>query len=140
MNLYDVDYQKWLAEQLANLKYCKWEHLDVDHLIEELEALNKSNKRELYSYFVVALAHLLKWKSQPEKRSGSWKGSIKNSRRRIERLFKDQPSLKPYLKEILLEAYAEAREWAEDETGLATFPTICPYSVQQIIDPEFLPD
>lgn len=140
MTLYDMDYGLWLQDQITNLKFRKWGDLDADNLIEELEFLNKSNKRELYSYIVVVLTHLLKWQFQPEGRSGSWKGSIKNGRRRIQRLFNDQPSLKPYLEEILAEAYEEAREWAEDETGLDTFPSFSPYSIQEILELEFLPD
>jgi hypothetical protein len=60
-SLYEVDYGLWLETQLASLKQHQWEKLDIPHLIEELEALNRSNKRELYSYTVVVLAHLLKW-------------------------------------------------------------------------------
>lgn len=139
MNRYEVDYGLWLENQIDNLRQHKWKELDVDHLIEELEALNKSNKRELESYLVVAIAHLLKWQFQPNLRTGSWSGSIRNSRKRIERLFKDQPSLKPYVEEVLSEAYAEAKEWAEEETGLNTLPAECPYSVKEILDSEFLP-
>jgi hypothetical protein len=116
MSLYSLDYGLWLEDQIAKLKASKWQELDLDNLIAELEALNKSNQRELYSYLVVVLAHLLKWQFQAEHRSGSWKGSIKNGRKRIERLFKDQPSLKHYIEEILSETYQEAREWAVDET------------------------
>jgi hypothetical protein len=136
-----VDYGVWLQDQITKLKQHKWQQLDVEHLIEELEALNKSNKRELYSYTVVLLAHLLKWQYQPDFRSGSWEGSIGNSRKRIERLFKDQPSLRPYLLEIVQEAYEEAKEWAHKETRLDInlFPDECPFSIQQLLDPEFLP-
>ena len=139
MSTYDTDYGIWLAEQINHLKSHEWEQLDVDNLIDELEALNKSNKRELYSYLVVILAHLLKWQFQPARRGGSWLGSINNGRRRIERLFKDQPSLKPYVKEILSEAYLEAREWAVEETGLNIFPPTCPYKTQEVLSKEFLP-
>lgn len=142
MNLYEVDYGLWLENQIANLKQHKWEELDIPRLIEELESLNRSNRRELYSYTVVLLAHLLKWQYQPLMRSGRWEGSISNSRKRIERLFKDQPSLKPYLNEILQEAYEEAKEWAHKETKLNInlFPSECPYSREQVLTPEFLPD
>lgn len=93
MNLYDVDYGLWLQNQITNLQQQKWEELDLPHLIEELEALNRSNKRALHSYLVVLLAHLLKWQYQYKERSGSWEGSVGNRRKRIGRLFKDQPSL-----------------------------------------------
>jgi hypothetical protein len=140
MNLYDVDYELWLDDQLEKLKTGQWKQLDIEHLVEELESLNKSNKRELYSYLVVVLAHLLKWQFQRKYRGGSWKGSINNGRRRIERLFKDQPSLKPYLEEILSEAYTEAVVWASEETGLDVFPNVCPYSIEEMLTQEFLPN
>lgn len=141
MTLYDIDYELWLSEQIANLQRQKWDSLDIPNLIEELVALNRSNKRELYSYTVVLLAHLLKWQYQPLMRSGSWEASITNSRKRMARLFKDQPSLKSYLPEILQEAYEEAKVWAHTETKLdiALFPQNSPYSVQAILDLEFLP-
>ncbi len=139
--LYDKDYGLWLANQIAALRQQKWEGLDIPHLIEELEGLNRSNKRELYSYSVVLLAHLLKWQYQPQERSGSWEASIGNSRRRIERLFKDQPSLKNYLPEILPEAYEEAKEWAYKETQLDInlFP-LCPYLLEELMNADFLPN
>lgn len=142
MTAYDTDYGVWLAEQINHLKTHEWEHLDVDNLIEELEALNKSNKRELYSYLVVILSHLLKWQYQPQMRSGSWRGSISNSRKRINRLFKDQPSLKPYIAEILVEAYADASEWAAEETEIPVsfLPSECSYTAPQILDANFFPE
>ena len=142
MSIYDTDYGVWLREQINHLKSHEWEQLDVDNLIEELEALNKSNKRELYSYLAVVLSHLLKWPYQPHMRSGSWRGSINNGRKRIGRLFKDQPSLKPYITEILVEVYADASDWASDETEIPTsfFPSECPYTVEQILDVGFFPE
>ena len=142
MPLYDIDYGLWLQKQIASLQQHNWEELDIPNLIEELEALLKSNKRELYSYTVVLLAHLLKWQFQKEARSGSWKASITNSRNRIGRLFKDQPSLKNYLPELLQEAYVEARNWVHEETDLDIdiFPTVVRYLVEQLLDQSFLPD
>lgn len=139
--LYDSDYGHWLEQQIVLLKSQRWQDLDIPHLIEELEGLNRSSKRELYSYLVVLLAHLLKWQYQPSLRSGSWHGSIQNSRRRIDRLFKDQPSLRNYLPEILEEAYREAVEWAGIETklDLRLFAVVCPFSLPQILDIDFLP-
>jgi len=48
-----------------------WDYLDIDNLVEELEGLNKSNKRGCTA--VVALTHFFKWKLQPQFRSGSWR-------------------------------------------------------------------
>lgn len=141
INLYETDYNTWLTEQIHALEQGKLEALDIPHLIEELEGLNKSNKREIYSYLVVLLAHLLKWQYQPKERSGSWEASIANSRNGIERVIKDQPSLKNYWGEILEQAYAEAKKWAAKETKLNIdlFPNKCLYMVEQLRNEEWLP-
>ncbi|MUL34845.1 DUF29 domain-containing protein [Gloeocapsopsis dulcis] len=140
-SLYDTDYGLWLASQIDSIRSHRWEELDIDNLIEELEGLNRSNERELESYLVIILTHLLKWEYQPQARSGSWKGSIFNGRKRIARLFKQQPSLRPRVPEFLPEAYADSIEVARLETGLPAdvFPAECSYSPSQILDIEFLP-
>lgn len=142
MSTYDADYGVWLSEQINHLKSHEWEQLDIDNLIDELEASHLSDKRELYSYLVVLLAHLLKWQYQPQNRSGSWEASISNSRNRIARLFKDRPSLKPYINEILAETYSEAVTWASSETkqALQIFPLECSYNLEQILDADFFPE
>lgn len=139
--LYETDYERWLASQIQSLQQGKWEELDIPHLIEELEGLNKSNERELESYLIVLLAHLLKWEYQPLQQSGSWSGSIVNSRNRIAKLLKQQPSLKNRLPEFLTAAYEEAKEWASAETliKVGLFPATCPYPIAQMLDKSWLP-
>ena len=139
--LYDTDYGLWLASQIDSIRSHRWDDLDIDNLIEELEGLNRSNKRELYSYLVVILTHLLKWEYQPQARSGSWESSIINGRNRIQRLFQEQPSLKPYVAEIVQQAHQEAILLASKETKLSmdAFPANCPYLPIQILDFDFLP-
>jgi len=88
------------------------------------------------------LLNLLKWHSQPEQRSGSWRGSLREHRRRINDDLKDSPSLLPYLRAVLAECYAHAREQAADETGLPleTFPVKCPYTPEQVLNSDYLPN
>jgi hypothetical protein len=43
--------------------------------------MGRSERRSLESNLIVVLLHLLKWQYQPEKRSGSWEGSIIEHRR-----------------------------------------------------------
>jgi transposase len=45
-------------------------------------------------------------------------------------------------KALIRDAYDDARFGASDETGLpvSSFPEICPYLLEQILDLEFLPD
>lgn len=139
--LYDTDRDAWLSEQIEQLRQGRLDALDIPHLIEELEQVNKSNERELESYLIVLLTHLLKWEYQPQNRSGSWSGSIKNSRNRIAKLFKQQKSLSSRVGDFLPDAYEEAKEWASEETGIkaSLFPAECLYNVEQLLDKEWMP-
>ena len=78
--LYEQDYQLWLDSTINNLKQGNFDHLDIDLLIEEIEEMGGSLKDALENNLIVVLAHLLKWKYQPEHRSGSWGASIKEHR------------------------------------------------------------
>ena len=103
--------------------------------------MGKSNRLALESYLSNVIMHLLKWQYQSERRGTSWKLSIRNGRRQIEKRLKNSPSLKPQLPVIIQEEYPPARENAADETGLplTTFPEQCPFTIEQITD-DYWPD
>ncbi len=84
---------------------------------------------------------MLKWQYQPEQRSGEIKASIRRHRYQIRDDLKVSPSLKTYLSEIWLESYQEARLQAADETesAIATFPEQCPYTIENILNTDYLP-
>jgi hypothetical protein len=46
-SLYDSDYLLWTQSTIAKLKARDFEQVDVDHLIEEIEDLGRSEKREI---------------------------------------------------------------------------------------------
>lgn len=131
---YDRDFFKWTKDQVKFLKKGEFTKLDIDHLIEEIESLGRSEKRALESYLSNLLLHLLKIQYQPNKRTKSWDLSVKNSRHKIHVLLKENPSLKRYLPSILSEAYFTARLNAISETGLdeSEFPEDCPWILEQI--------
>jgi hypothetical protein len=54
----------------------------------------------------------------------------------------ESPSPKRYLVEIFDDAYAGAIQLASSETGIAkkAFPKTCPYTQEQVLDPDFLPN
>lgn len=138
--LYDRDYYLWLNDTAKLLKAKKFKLLDLENLIEEIESLGKSEKRAITSNLIVVILHLLKWRYQPEKRSNSWKSSIREHRRRIQRLLTDSPSLKNYLPEIFADCYLAAKKQASDETGLSlvAFPEESPFSLTECFDEDFL--
>ncbi|MEG4348613.1 DUF29 domain-containing protein [Microcoleus sp. LAD1_D3] len=140
--LYDTDYLRWIETTVEKLRVRDYSNMDWENLIAEIEDMGRSERRSLESNLVVILLHLLKWQFQPDQRSGSWKGSILEHRRRIRKSLKDSPSLKPYLEEVLVECYADAAEQASAETGLSleTFPKLCMYTAAEVLDSDFLPD
>jgi len=139
--LYEYDFNEWIAQQVALLKQGKMGEIDVVHLITELEDMGKSNLRELESRLIILIAHLLKWQFQPNQQSSSWRGSINEQRLQLSRLLRKTPSLKRELTHTVAEVYLDALELATDDTGLAaaTFPTTCPYSIEQLLDKTFYP-
>jgi hypothetical protein len=141
-SLYDRDFAQWLATTAKQLRERDHENLDWENLVEEIEAMGRRERQRLTSNLVIVLLHLLKWQYQPEMRSGSWQGSIREHRRRIRRELKDSPSLQPYLLEAFVEAYEDAYPQAADETGLPIeiFPSECLYTIEQVLDNDFLPD
>ena len=46
-SLYDRDLDLWLETAIAQLKVGDFHNLDIENLIEELEGLSGSNKREI---------------------------------------------------------------------------------------------
>ena len=140
--LYDQDYYLWIQQTLQVLQRGEFSELDTKNLSEEIEDMGISQKNALESNLIILLIHLLKWKYQPEQRSGSWKGSIREHRRRILKSFKDSPSLKRYFAEIFEECYQEARQQASDETSLSldTFPLQYPFTQELILTPDYLSD
>jgi len=133
--LYEQDFYQWTQEQTEFMKAGALSQLDIPNLIEEIEAMGRSEKRELRSRLTVLLMHLLKWDYQPDRRSGSWKSTINTQRMDIDFVLKDNPSLKHNLEIIIDETYRVARQRAADETGLpeSVFPLSCPYTVGHIM-------
>ena len=80
------------------------------------------------------MLHMLKWDYQPERRSRSWALSIKTQRNDLGDVLSDNPGLKPRMTQALERAYRNARTEAAQETGLDedAFPTVCPYSFEDI--------
>ena len=140
--LYDEDFMLWLENNIDLLKNGKFNQLDLDNLIEELESMGKSNKKAMWSNLMILLMHLLKYKYQKDYRSNSWRFTIIEHRKRIKRDFKDSPSLRPYFNQIFTECYQDARDLASQETGLPlkTFPPECPFTQIEVLTEDFLPE
>jgi len=105
--------------------------------------LSRSERSAVESQLVRLLAHLLKYARQPDQRSGSWRATIIHARQELARLLRQSPSLKRHLETLFHggECYADALTWAVGEARLPsdTFPHTCPWSLDQVCDPNFWP-
>jgi hypothetical protein len=133
---YADDLYGWVEDQIALLKAGRLSEIDADNIAEELSDVGNEQYDKLESAIRVVLLHLLKWDHQPERRSRSWVGSIVEQRRRVARVLKKNPTLKPHIAEAILEAYEDAQTDAAVETNLREdqFPKDCPYSWEDILD------
>lgn len=139
---YHRDFYAWLQEQAALLKAGRLHELDVDHLLEEIESMGASERRELLSRLQVLMLHLLKYQYQPDRRSKGWLLTITHQRTAVERLLEQSPSLRRLLTaEIIQSIYEKAIREAIIETDLDryVFPVDCSYSLEQLFDEDYLP-
>ncbi len=140
--LYNQDFFAWATEQAALLRDGRLSEADIDHIAEEIEAMGKSEKRELVSRLTVLLLHLLEWQHQPTLRSTSWGLTLEEQRNRLEDHLANNPSLKSGIGEMIAAAYRNAILGAARETGKDrnVFSVVCPWSLDQIIDSNFYPE
>jgi hypothetical protein len=137
--LYNQDFYAWALQNANLLKAKRFDELDFEHLIEEIESMGKSEARELDSRLEELLLHLLKWQYQRQGRS--WLNSINKQRIGIEKVLDENPSLKHELEPRFQRSYHYARRYAASETQLplTTFPEQCGYSLQEVLNSDFLP-
>lgn len=142
MGKYDLDFHAWAHEQADAARRRSADEIDWDNVAEELESLGKQQASELQSRYVVLLAHLLKWRFQPEKRGNSWRGTINEQRRQIAKHMRKNPSLKSVDEEEFGDAYDAARARASSETDLDedVFPVEPPFTPEQARADDFWPE
>jgi hypothetical protein len=139
---YTKDFNHWVQQTTQSLRERRWQEIDIDRLIEEIEDLGKSERRGIASQLTRLLLHLLKWQYQPQRRSDSWLDSITDARTQIELAIQDSPSLRNYPAEQLEQSYRQARHKASRQTAipLTVFPEACPYPIESVLTEEWLPE
>jgi Domain of unknown function DUF29 len=141
-SLYERDFYLWLEQQAALLREGRLDELDVANLLEEIESMGRKDKKAIKSNLVVVLLHLLKYQFQPNRRSRSWLDSILEHRQRLRDDLEESPSLRAHLAALFPRAYGDARARAIIQTGLPqrAFPPTSPFTLEQVLDPKYLPD
>ena len=122
--LYENDFELCLSQTINQLENQQFDQLDLEHLIEELTDLGKSNKRSLESNLIILIAHLLKLKIQqdaPEMMKDSWLDSVSEHRQRVLYDLEEIPSLKSHLETAIAKVYPSSRKLAIKEGKRAKF-------------------
>lgn len=105
--LYDQDFNLWRESIIDQIKQHRFNEIDWEHLLLELEDMGKAEKRSFKSNLTILIAHLLKLTVQadaPETMRGSWYSSVTEHRFRIKKDLEENPSFKSYINEIIYQA------------------------------------
>lgn len=134
--LYEIDDNLWLEETVKLLKQKRLNELDLDNLIEELEALGRSDKNAVESFLEQVIRHLLLleyWTRESQNNANHWKAEIKSFRKQLNR--KLTTNLRHHLIQQLDLIYQDAVEYVSQKTGFTIeFPEKCPYTISQLLD------
>jgi hypothetical protein len=139
---YENDYLRWLDAQAEHLRAGELDQLDREHLLEEIEAMGRSERRQVRNRLMFLIQSLLKMRHRPQHPSRTWDVSVMAQRVEIKLLMKESPSLRPPLAAALDEIYTQARREAAGATRLdvACFPEQCPFTLlEQVLDGEWWP-
>lgn len=141
-DLYERDFFEWTRQQADLLRERRFEDLDLENLIDEVESVGSSERREIRNRLTVLICHLLKWKYQPGLRGDSWLETIGEQRRMLLDIVATSPSLRTYMHDETGKMYRSGRLEAARQTRIAlgVFQTTSPFTAEQVLDPDFLPE
>ena len=127
---YETDYTAWAENTAALLRQRRFEEIDLDSLIEEVDGLAKSDPKAVRSQLRRLLLHLLKWQYSStldrERAGRGWAESMSNARNEIEDDTSYQKSRKQAAAALALE--------------LSDLPATCPWPIDKILEEGWLPE
>jgi hypothetical protein len=142
-DLYERDFPLWAERQAELLRAGRFEQLDLDNLIEEVEDLSRRERDGVESYAETILEHLLKLNFSPAARPRRlWLVTVDRQRPKLAR--KLTTTLRNHLQTELPALYAGqrrpvARLLAKDGVSADALPTTCPYTLEQVLDVDWYP-
>ncbi len=135
----DTEYDSWLLEQAQLLRDRDFEHLDVDNLVEELEALVRGEKSSVEQFAYLIMLHLLLieyWHEQSEWNRNHWEAEITGFRLQLNNKLTN--NLRNHLAERLDFLYSKAYQAAVKKTKSSIkgdrFPSKRQYSLEDILN------
>jgi len=132
--LYEVDETAWLEATADLIRNGRLTEVELNTLAEYLTDMAQRDRREVFSRLAVLLSHLLKWEYQPDRRSGSWRGTILEQQRELRQLL-ESGTLRTHATAVFADAYTDARKQTAAETGLArtAFPEECGWDLDSAL-------
>lgn len=143
-NQYHDDFHAWALDQAAKLRVAstaqveELEGIDFEHVIEEVEDLGISERRQVSSNLGVALEHMIKVACLPETDFvPGWRREIIAAIRNARRSFTPSMSQRLDIQKIWLEAREDALQMLiDDGVKDADVPKTSPLTLQQMLDAE----
>ncbi|WP_353932123.1 DUF29 domain-containing protein [Okeanomitos corallinicola TIOX110] len=143
-SLYNRDFYIWLQTTANLLENNKFAELDIKNLIEEINSMGRSEKKELKCRLIILIEHILKleyWQIEKENNARGWRNTVAKQRLQIELTLEESPSLRNMLDDIFEECYQKARQYILKRYQLSSdlFPENPPFSVVDALNPDYLP-
>ncbi len=139
--LYEIDSHQWLERTIELLKGNHWDELDIENLIEELEALGRSEKNAVESLLEQIIRHLLLlqyWQEESEYNQSHWRAEITGFRTQLKR--KLTTNLRRHLSDQLSSLYQDGVAYVTQKTSSkVSFPRECPYTIEHLLDINWFP-
>ena len=135
----DTEYDSWLLEQAQLLRDRDFQHLDIDNLVEEIEALVRGEKSSVEQFAYLIMLHLLLieyWYEQSEWNRNHWEAEITGFRLQLNN--KLTTNLRKHLAQRLDFLYGKAYQAAVKKTKSSIngdrFPQERKYSLEDILN------
>jgi hypothetical protein len=143
-SLYDRDFYLWIEKTVQDLQARRFQAIDLENLIEEIESMGRSERRELQSRLMILIEHLLKlkyWINEKSNNQQGWSHTVIEQRKQIQLVLRNSPSLTGLLPEFWLMAYQDGRELvlAKSELTPDAIPDRPPFSLEDALDTQYWP-
>jgi len=144
---YETDFYAWTQDQAAALRRVaemrvNLPGVDLEHLAEEVEDMGNDTLAKIEGLITQILTHLLKLEYSPDPDPRRhWRNEITEWRITVRRRAKRSPTAldRVDLEDASADALTLLRKRYGEWGWLAQLPEACPYSIAQIVDPDFFP-
>lgn len=141
--LYDTDIAAWARDTVQLLRERRFEEIDLNALIEEVEGLARADEHAIRSYLERLIEHLLKLTYASDvdfdRDQRGWRVSARNARVKLLQRIEQVPSLRGYPEQIAESAYDVGRYEAARVVDLDHLPAQCPWTVALMLSADWEP-